>query len=116
MRILVVGAEKLGTRVIRQLKKMPDVEIVVAERRERPEAVVSGVIDRVDVVTHVTAMNFNETLALTKPDFVVIARTVEDWEKSDTPMGSEYVCGMERELTKFDVAVLPIDSRVLGPF
>ncbi len=116
MRILVVGAEKLGTRVIRQLKKMQDVEIIVAERRERPEAVESGVIDKVDVVTHVTAMNFSETVALAKPDFVVLARTVEDWEKSDTPMGPEYVCGMERELTKFDVAVLPIDSRVLGPF
>lgn len=116
MRVLVIGAEKLGTQVIRQLKKNPAVEVVVAERRERPEAVESGVVDRVDVITHVTAMNFNDTIAHVRPDLVVLARTVEDWEKSDTPMGPEYVCGMERELTKFDVAVLPIDSRVLGPF
>ena len=115
MRVLVIGAEKLGAQVIRQLKKMPDVDIVVAERRDRPEAVTSGVIDKVDIVSHVTAMNFGDMLAETKPDFVVLARSVQDWEKSDTPMGSEYVCGMERELTKFDVAVLPVDSRVLGP-
>ena len=115
MRVLVIGAEKLGAQVIGQLSKIPDVEIVVAERRERPEAVTSGVIDKVDVVSHVTAMNFEDVLSETKPDFVVLARTVKDWEKSDTPMGSEYVCGMERELTKFDVAVLPVDSRVLGP-
>lgn len=115
MRVLVIGAEKLGAQVIRQLKKIPDVEIVVAERRERPEAVTSGEIEKVDIVSHVTAMNFGEVLSETKPDFVVLARTVQDWEKSDTPMGSEFVCGMERELTKFEVAVLPVDSRVIGP-
>jgi dTDP-4-dehydrorhamnose reductase len=113
--VLVIGAEKLGAQVIRQLKKIPGVDIVVAERRDRPEAVVSGVIEKVDVVAHVTAMNFGEVLAQTSPDFVVLARTVDDWEKSETPMGSEYVCGMERELTRFDAAVLPVDSRVFGP-
>ncbi|UCE90777.1 MAG: hypothetical protein JSV90_04910 [Methanobacteriota archaeon] len=115
MRVLVIGAEKLGAQVIGQLKKIPGVEIVVAERRDRPEAVLNGMIEKVDVVSHVTAMNFGDVLAQTEPDFVVVARTVQDWEKSDTPMGPEYVCGMERELTKFDVAVLPVDSRVLGP-
>lgn len=115
MKVLVIGAEKLGSQVIRQLKKMPGVEIVVAERREDPEAVTSGMIDKVDIVSHVTAMNFGEVLDHARPDFVVLARSVEDWEKSDTPMGSEYVCGMERELTRFDVAVLPVDGRVFGP-
>ena len=89
---------------------------MVAERRERPYAVECGAIDKVDVVAHVTSMNFEETLELAGPDFVILARTVEDWEKTETPMGSEYVAGMERELTKFDVAVLPVDSRVLGPW
>ena len=116
MRVLVIGAEKLGAKVIKQLKKIPDAEIVVAERRERPFAVECGAIDKVDVVAHVTSMNFEETLEQTSPDFVILARTVEDWGKAETPMGSEYVAGMERELTKFDIAVLPVDSRVLGPW
>ena len=116
MRVLVVGAEKLGTQVIRQLKKIRDVEIVVAECRSEPHAVREGVIEKVDHVVHVTALNFEEVLGESKPDFVVLARTVHDWEKADTPMGSEYVAGMERELTKFDIAVLPVDSRVLGPY
>ncbi len=113
---MVIGAEKLGTQVIKQLKKIPEVELFVAERRERPHAVECGAIDKVDVVAHVTSMNFEEVLERTSPDFVILARTVQDWDKTETPMGSEYVAGMERELTKFDVAVLPVDSRVLGPY
>ena len=116
MRVLVIGAEKLGTQVIRQLNKIPEIEMVVAERRERPVAVECGVIDKVDVVAHVTSLNFSEVLERVNPDFVILARTVQDWEKTETPMGSEYVEGMERELTKFDVAVIPVDSRVLGPY
>ena len=114
MRVLVIGAERLGIRVIRQLKKVEGLEMIVAERRDRPLAVEEGVIEKVDIVAHVTAMNFEDVLAKTSPDFVVLARTVEDWDKADTPMGSEYVAGMERELTKFEVPVLPVDSRVLG--
>lgn len=115
MRVLVIGAECLGVRVIKQLSKVEGIEILVAERRDRPLAVEEGVIEKVDIVAHVTAMNFEDVLAETSPDMVVLARTVEDWDKAETPMGSEYVAGMERELTKFDVPVLPVDSRVLGP-
>jgi dTDP-4-dehydrorhamnose reductase len=116
LRVLVIGGEKLGTQVIRQLKKTPEIEVVVADRRERPAAVECGAIEKVDVVAHVTSMNFEEVLERTRPDFVILARTVQDWDKAETPMGPEYVAGMERELTKFDVAVLPVDSRVLGPY
>jgi len=115
MRVLVIGAERLGIRVINQLKKIKDVEVLVAERQERPLAVEEGVIDKVDILIHVTAMNFEDVVAETNPDLVILARTVQDWDKAETPMGSEYVEGMERELTKFGVAVLPVDSRVLGP-
>lgn len=115
MRVLVIGAERLGVMVIRQLRKIEGVEIIVAERREKPLAVEEGIVEKVDIVAHVTAMNFEDVIAQASPDLVVLARTVQDWDKAETPMGSEYVAGMERELTKFGVAVLPVDSRVLGP-
>lgn len=115
MRILVIGAEGLGAKVIKQLSKIDGVEILVADGKERPLAVEENVIGRVDVVAHVTAMNFEEVIENVKPDLVVLARTVQDWDKAETPMGSEYVAGMEHELTKFEVAVLPVDGRVLGP-
>ncbi len=115
MRVLVIGAGKLGTLVIQQLRKSEGVELVVADPHERPEAVVQGVVDRVDVQAHVTALNFEEVLARTNPDLGVRARTVDDWEKSDTPMGSQYVTGMERELTKARIAVLPVSCDILGP-
>ena len=116
MRVLVIGAEKLGTQVIKQLKKIPGVEIVVADCRSDAHAVKEGVVEKVDHVVHVTALNFSDVVEQADAEFVVLARTVQDWQKADTPMGSEYVAGMERELTKFDVAVLPVDSRVLGPY
>ncbi len=116
MRILVVGAEKLGAQVIKQLKKRDDIDLVVADVNETPAAVSQGLIERVDILAHVTALNFEEIVERAKPDFVILARTISDWQKSDVPMGGEYVLGMERELTKFGTMVLPVDSRVLGPY
>ncbi|HUU07426.1 MAG TPA: hypothetical protein VMW88_03350 [Thermoplasmata archaeon] len=116
VRVLVVGAEKLGVQVIKQLKKRDDVEILVADVHENPAAVTQGVIEKVDILAHVTAMNFEEIVGRVKPDFVVLARTISDWQKSDVPMGGEYVLGMERELTKYGTMVLPADSRILGPY
>ncbi len=114
MRVLVIGAGRLGVQTIRQLKKNPDMEVVVADPHERPEALVEGVIDKVDVRAHVTALNFCEVVEAVEPDLVLLARTLEDWEKTDTPMGTQYVMGMEKELTRADVPVIPVCEEVMG--
>lgn len=114
MRVLVIGAGRLGVQTMKQLRKNPGIEIVVADPRERPEAVAEGIVDKVDVQAHVTALNFPEVVRATKPDLVLLARTVEDWGKADTPMGTQYVMGMEKELTRSDVPVLPICEEVMG--
>jgi dTDP-4-dehydrorhamnose reductase len=114
LRVLVVGAGKLGIQTIRQLRKNEEIEIVVADPREKPEAVQEGVIDMVDVRIHVTAMNFEEVLKAVKPDLVLLARTVHDWDKTETPMGMQYVLGMEKELTRHDAPVLPVCEEVMG--
>ena len=114
MRVLVVGAGKLGCAVIRQLRKNEGIEIVVSDPRESPEAVSHKVIEKVDLRVHVTAMNFEEVVCEVQPDLVLLARTVDDWEKEDTPMGSQYVLGMERELTKYGVAVIPVSAETFS--
>jgi len=114
MRVLVIGAGKLGCAVIRQLSKNKGIEVVVADPRENPEAVSHGVVEKVDIRAHVTAMNFDEVVSQVHPDIVLLARTVDDWEKEDTPMGSQYVLGMERELTKYGVAAIPVSSEVFS--
>lgn len=114
MRVLVIGAGRLGMQVIRQLRKNPDIELVVADPHDKPEAVSKGLIEKVDLKVHVTALNFKEVVDAVGPDLVVLARTTHDWEKVDTPMGPQYVIGMERELTCTDVPVLPVSEEVMG--
>lgn len=115
MKVLVIGAGKLGAQVIGQLRKNSRIEIVVADAHEDAYAVKHGVIDAVDMLVHVTPLNFKEVVERANPDLVLLARTVEDWEQTDIPMGSEYVMGMERELTKMGIAVLPVSGHILGP-
>jgi len=114
LRVLVIGAGRLGVQTIKQLRKNPETEIVVADPHERPEALVEGVIGKVDIRAHVTALNLAEVLKAVDPDLVLLARTTDDWEKTDTPMGTQYVLGMERELTRADVPVLPVCEDVFG--
>lgn len=115
MKVLLIGAGSLGAEVIKQLRKNSAIELVVVDPRERPKAVVDGVIPRVDIQKHVTPLSFEEIVDETKPDMAIIARTLEDWDQFDNLGGSQYVIGMERELTKYDIPVIPASSRVLGP-
>lgn len=116
MKVLVVGAGRLGAQVIKQLRKNEGMEIVVAEAHPEPFAVKSGIIGKVDFAVHVTPLNFDEVVEMAKPDLVVLARTVKDWDQSDAHMGTEYVLGMERELTRTRVPVIPACGDVLGPY
>ncbi len=112
MRVLVIGAGRLGVQTIKQLRKDPDMEVVVADPHERPEAVAEGVVEKVDLRVHVTPLNFAEVVDAVGPDLVLLARTTDDWEKTDTPMGTQYVLGMERELTGAKVPVIPVSEDV----
>ncbi len=112
MRILVVGAGELGARTIQQLQKNTDLEIVVADHREDPYALKEGVIKKVDIKLHVTPMNAVQVCLTVKPDIVLIARKLKDWGHHDTLMGGHYVSGMERELAKLHIPVIPVSGEV----
>ncbi|MBN1678129.1 MAG: hypothetical protein JW880_06280 [Candidatus Thermoplasmatota archaeon] len=114
MRVLVIGGGRLGAQVITQLRKNENIEIVVADAHKDPCTVKNGYIKAVDIPVHITPLNFKEIVEQVDPDLVLLARTTEDWEQTDVPMGTEYVMGMERELTKMEISVLPVSASILG--
>jgi pyrroline-5-carboxylate reductase len=112
VRVLVIGGGELGIRTIKQLQKNDTIEILLADPNERPRAVTEGVVEKVDLVTHVTAMNAREVCARLEPDMVLLARKPRDWGHHDTIMGTQYISGMERELSKLRIPCIPVSSIV----
>lgn len=78
MKILVVGAGRTGARVIRQLRKNPDIEIVTADPRPDPFAVETGVIEAVDILESFTPLTVDFVLEKAKPDLILLATATED--------------------------------------
>lgn len=78
MRVLVVGAGHTGARVIRQLRKNPEIEIITADPHADAYAVEEGVIDAVDIQEAFTPLTVDYVLEKTKPDLVLLALATED--------------------------------------
>jgi ketopantoate reductase len=85
MRILVVGAGQVGTRVLRQLQKNPALTILVADAREAPEAVRAGIIERVDFSETLTPLTLRYLLDQAKPDLVLLTTSSEDLALGKSP-------------------------------
>lgn len=112
MRALVIGAGELGIRVIKQLRKNPKIEIVVADYRKDCMAVKQGVIEKVDVLEHLTPLNISACCEETKPDIIFLCREARDWGHHDTVMATQFVSGMEKELSGYHIPVIPVSSLV----
>ncbi len=78
MRIWVIGAGKIGTATLRQLKKNPDLQIVVSDPSATPDAVQQGVIERVDIVENVTSINVNTLARRVRPDLILLSPAAND--------------------------------------
>jgi saccharopine dehydrogenase-like NADP-dependent oxidoreductase len=78
MRILVIGAGRTGTAVLRQLKKNPALTVVTADPRPEVHAVAEGVIDAVDIVEVLTPLTLEAILEQARPDLVLLALSPED--------------------------------------
>lgn len=78
MKILVIGAGKTGTKVLKQLQKNPAIEIVTADPRQEHHAVKAGIIDKVDIHEVLTPLTLETVLDQTRPDLVLLAMAAED--------------------------------------
>ena len=85
MRVLVVGAGRVGARVLRQLRKNPDLTVVTVDPREEPFAVKEGVIPFVDYDAELTPMELEPVIEVVKPDLVLVTTSSEDVGRSGIP-------------------------------
>jgi hypothetical protein len=85
MRVMVVGVGRVGSKVLLQLRKNPDLEVVTVDARERPLAVERGIIDDVDSKEPITPMNLNYLVQRMRPDIVLLTRGAEDLQIGDAP-------------------------------
>jgi ketopantoate reductase len=78
MRILVAGAGRVGARVLRQLKKNPELTVITLDPRESPHAVQQGIIQAVDIHEVLTPLTLKYVLDKARPDLILLATSTED--------------------------------------
>ncbi len=85
MRILVIGAGRTGAKVLRQLQKNSDIELIVADPREELYAVEEGVIEKVDIRETLTPLTLDKVIEESRPDLVLLAMATEDMGLGQAP-------------------------------
>lgn len=73
MRVWLIGAGRAGSAILRQLRKNPDIEVIVSDPLEKPRALLDGLIEKVDIVERVTLLNVNEVARRVRPDLILIS-------------------------------------------
>lgn len=98
MRILVVGAGRVGMRVLRQLKKNPDLTVLTMDPNERPLAVEEGLIPAVDLTETLTPLTMEYVLRKTSPDLILLTTASEDLGLGTAPGIDILADSLKREL------------------
>ena len=98
MRVLVVGAGRVGTKVIRQLQKNSNLKVLTADPHDKPYAVQQGVITAVDIQEALTPFTLSYILEKTTPDLVLLTRSTEDLGLGKAPGMDVLVNSLRKEL------------------
>ena len=85
MKVLIVGAGRVGARVIRQLKKNPKTTIITVDPRETPNAVEEGLIESVDYFLELNPNDILSVIKHVKPDLVLVTTSSEDITRTGIP-------------------------------
>lgn len=72
MRIWLIGADQAGTAALRQLRKNPEIQVIVSDAVPRPKAVEQRVIAQLDFVESVTPLNINQVAKRVRPDLILL--------------------------------------------
>lgn len=114
MRVLVVGAGRVGARVLLQLRKNPDLAVVTVDPREEPLAVTEGIIPFVDYHKELTPRDLESVIEEVKPDLVLVTTSREDIGRSGVP-GLEILVDALREELEATAKVPIIAVSRTGP-
>ena len=106
MRVWLIGAGNIGSVALQQLQKNSAVEIFVSDPSTQPEAVRSGLIERVDLVANISPVNVNEIARRVRPDLILLSpgigeqgfgavegsKALSEALNYETTVASEYPC------------------------
>jgi hypothetical protein len=98
MRILVVGAGKVGAQVLTQLKKDPSITIITCSPYEEPFAVQQGIVPKVDIQETLTPLTLGYILAQATPDLILLTSASEDFGLGTAPGVDVMVDSLKKEL------------------
>ena len=98
MRILVVGAGKVGSQVLRQLQKNPSLTIVTCSPHQEPYAVQAGIIDKIDIQETLTPLTLSYVIDQARPDLVLLTSASEDFGLGTAPGVDVMVDSLKTEL------------------
>ncbi len=99
MRILVVGAGKVGSKVLRQLKKNPALTVLTCDGQEEPFAVQQGIISEVDIQETLTPLTLDHVVGQVQPDIILLTSDSEDFGLGTAPGLDVMVDSLKRELS-----------------
>ena len=85
MRVLVVGAGRVGAHVLKQLGKNPELTVLTVDPREEPFAVKEGIIPFVDYDAELTPYGLEPVIEAVGPDLVLVTTSREDIGRSGIP-------------------------------
>lgn len=85
MKVLVCGAGENGAKVIQQLRKNKDIEIMTLDPRENPFALAEGIIEKVDVEETLTPLNIDYVIEKANPDLILLTTELEDLGLGNVP-------------------------------
>jgi len=98
MRVLVVGAGRVGARVMLQLRKNPSITVLTVDPREEPYTVKEGIIGEVDFHSELTPRELDKVITISKPDLVIVTTSSEDISRSDVPGLNILVQALQEEI------------------
>ena len=108
--ILVIGAGKVGAKVLLQLKKNPKIEVKTVDSREIPFAVEEGIIESVDYIAEITAIELKPLIESIAPDIVLVTTSREDISRSNVPGLEILVDSLRQELElTVDVPIIAVN-------
>lgn len=96
--MLVVGAGRVGARVLLQLRKNPALTVVTVDPREMPFAVEEGIITSVDYRRELTPGDLEPVIEEVAPDLVLVTTSRDDIGRSGVPGLEILVEALRQEL------------------
>jgi nucleoside-diphosphate-sugar epimerase len=98
VRILVIGAGRVGARVLRQLQKNPNLTVITCDPRDDAYAVQQGIIPDVDLREPFTPLNLDHIINQVQPDLVLLTRATEDLGLGTAPGMDMLSSALQEEL------------------